>query len=422
MKLSRKPVPSSDSLLVAPSLPPRPGSVAVSAVPSGQTEEQEGSWSSRNHSDEGLVSSPGGVENVKAIRRKPVEASQAMQSVIVPSPEDRRQPLGPRPQPSRQQQQGTTYSGMENQSMNKFEPGPPLPPRKNVGSGIQPLTTFTPATESSFWEETPVAADPDATPRPQHTHQDQSLSPSGASPSTVTDLSSLTLIRRDPSSGAQWNVGKILAAVSYPTSSHNTSPSRRRSRSSPGRDNTTATAPPIRIEISNPGYNKFINAHQATGLFSSSSHLPLNTSAEELRRMSASDESGLGERIFRRQISGETVRSWFGTAGRKRRSGSERQEIGSDDVGGMQHALDPEFSGGDTTRRGYAFLSPWSGTCEFYTGASGRSLKVCLIPSSLPSSFKFIPILFSNQFIAPRHRPSCTDSISSSIGPDMYIR
>ncbi|KAI9882083.1 MAG: DASH complex subunit ask1 [Watsoniomyces obsoletus] len=385
-KVNRKPVPSDSSSVLAPSLPTRPRSATV---PSELKEDT--TWHGRNHSDEGLGSSSSsvGVDNVKAVRRKPVEnashvGSGSMQNVTTTMmmtglEERRRQPLGPRPLPSRQGPPVYEHSGRENSRMTNFEPGPPLPPRKNVGGGIQPLTPLNPTSEPSFWG--PDTPSPDRTPRQaQQDHHSPSRPPQNIS----SDLSSITLIRRDPSSGAQWNVGKMLVSstrASSSSQSQNTSPSRHRRRSSP-----STSSPPILIEILNPGYNKFLDSHKATttGFSSSSTSNIATAAAAELRRISAISEYGLNnnERVFRRQIVGETVRSWFTTSRNKRRSGSER-DMTDDGVGGGSASgggtlLDPE----STPRKGrYAYLSPWDGQCEFYTGASGRNLKVTFSPS-----------------------------------------
>ncbi|CAK7231612.1 hypothetical protein SEUCBS140593_007985 [Sporothrix eucalyptigena] len=177
----------------------------------------------------------------------------------------------------------------------------------------------------------------------------------------------LTLIRRDPSSNHQWNIGKIASVQHVEQPSQGTSP-------------TAEGDPPepsIRILLETSGYAKFRN----------------------------DDLVGRGG-AFARQVSMAYTKSW--TAGIRnafKRPSSHSHERSTSD-GGQDGAWDEEprrflrprnnsLAGEErqskelsrekdtpVTRpgpglkpKGYTFASPWDGRCEFRTGNGGRSLK-----------------------------------------------
>ncbi|KAL9093491.1 MAG: hypothetical protein Q9165_003886 [Trypethelium subeluteriae] len=143
---------------------------------------------------------------------------------------------------------------------------------------------------------------------------------------------SITLIRRDPTSGAQWNVGKILdppiAEISSETMQTGT-PTERYKR----------MGAPMYVEITNPGYNKFIDR-------------PKSSSSQQSKNQSNNSNT------FERRIFLEGSRA--ATHGYANRPSSAHGSLPS-----------PNPTPGD---KGYAFLSPWDGKCQFSTGGSGRSV------------------------------------------------
>ena len=201
-------------------------------------------------------------------------------------------------------------------------------------------------------------------------HRQRSISWSG---STTTNELSLTLIRRDPTSGGQWNVGKILSVPlgeAVPSNRHVSS-----NRS------TRPTRRPLDVEVRTPGYVKFRSA--SSQVFNTSSH-QYNTFTGNKRHEPLANGSALGEDgIFRRRIFfGQSVlpqhRSW------RQRPGSGELSDGSV-ISGESFIRDkqgfddkppagPSAAETQSKPQGYTFLSPWNGTCEFLTGVAGRSL------------------------------------------------
>lgn len=183
---------------------------------------------------------------------------------------------------------------------------------------------------------------------------------------------SLTLIRRDPASGAQWNVARIedppLLEIS---SSSLNDPSAKRKMGAP-----------MYIDVFNPGYSKFL--HSDVPSRSLSSQMPgqpyQNGQSQQPRiaeSLSRSTPAG-SENTFKRRI-------WMeGASGHSRKAGSNDYDRpisrGHNDSGypnldtsvprplQLSERQQPVF-------RGYVFTSPWNGRCEFVTGGGGGSLK-----------------------------------------------
>lgn len=209
----------------------------------------------------------------------------------------------------------------------------------------------------------------------------------GATPTGV----SLTLIRRDPASGAQWNVARIDDPTITDVSSRLTEAAARRK---PGA--------PMYIEISNPGYSKFLHSDLDT-------RPPLPTRASDLsvrsyqstnaaQRFSSDNSAEVSSRsdnVFRRRLwmEGSHLGGGFGhrKSGSYDRNSSRPSSRGNhDDSLSVEQSLpSPSFLTRDDQAygtlqvserhsgfRGYVFTSPWNGRCEFVTGASGGTLKV----------------------------------------------
>lgn len=172
---------------------------------------------------------------------------------------------------------------------------------------------------------------------------------------------SLTLIRRDPSSGFQWNVAKIRDPPVHDVSSV---------LGGDGSIKTKKTAAPLFIEIYNPGYSKFLQFDQTR---------PDSRGSADMASLSPNLSSD-HDSTFRRRLYMDGLRfgdhsdghrkapSWCGEQQNQRPSAQmNRQSLQA-----VPKAL------ADRRSKGYTFRSPWGGKCEFSTGATGRSLKVCL--------------------------------------------
>jgi hypothetical protein len=211
----------------------------------------------------------------------------------------------------------------------------------------------------------------------------------------------LTLIRRDPSSGQQWNVGQItsfqLEHPEYvPEGKH-------------------VPSPAIHVQLETSGYSKF-RGMPAPGAAldlneiresldmvrpgSSGMAAAVNSSPQRGQRprpdLNPSRTSPVASNMFERQLKMAYAPSW--TASLKnafRRRGSRdgdsgalparpgHQRYGSANSIG---SLGGDFDNGDgqfitapghgLTARGYMFFSPWDGKCDFRTGNGGRSLRL----------------------------------------------
>ncbi|KAI9822569.1 MAG: hypothetical protein M1827_000288 [Pycnora praestabilis] len=202
---------------------------------------------------------------------------------------------------------------------------------------------------------------------------------------------SLTVIRRDPSSGSQWNIGKIINVPS--------------SADAPG----FSICPPITstreskssmiIHINTLGYNKFLPPQQAFGA-GIEKGLPADGASFTDRLKQASDlVNAQNARKFERHL-------WIDDSGTRGPTSELERPVSSgvlsetttsrNSVGWKQYSERPALpdmneymtsleSGRrrfqDSPERtsakakGYVFLSPWKGICAFSTGSGGRTLK-----------------------------------------------
>jgi len=212
------------------------------------------------------------------------------------------------------------------------------PPRRPLGP--RPLSIGPPATQS-------------LSPSPYNKENTPFSSPH---PSTATSLArlranslltiplppppdktyTLTLIRRDPISGGQWNIGTISGPCRPRTSSAPHSPD------------------PISIHLTTAGYNQF-------------SPTPL--------------------RGFHREVRTEYSGFWDHALKKHRRGSSSAPHPGH-----LRTASEPTIRAAPsspTKKAGvkfYTLLSPWNGRCEFSTGAGGRSLRCRHTPASPSAS------------------------------------
>ncbi|KAL1836414.1 hypothetical protein VTJ49DRAFT_5164 [Mycothermus thermophilus] len=246
----------------------------------------------------------------------------------------------------------------------------------------------------------------------------------GIRPSSVTF--SLTLIRRDPTTGTQSNVGKVLSfQTNVPppdAAAPNLDP-----------DNMGELLPftqHITIRLDTSGYAKYrdLPSRADVGRFRLSSGPSL---AQQLSQMGISGSAGDApapglkpawkpvEEGFKREVVMSYGASWTENLKksfhRRRRPGSpihggsntsgegnpappnvSHARQGSTSTVGSVESSDGRHSPTLITHprpglkpKGYVFLSPWNGRCEFRTSANGRAIKCRHVLD--PASFKFDP-------------------------------
>jgi len=222
-------------------------------------------------------------------------------------------------------------------------------------------------------------------------------SPRRASENPVRNGTILTLIRRDPASGCQWNVARIEDPNIFEVSSAASIDPLIKKK----------TGSPMYIEILNPGYSKFLHSDTASSniaSFAPGSDIPTHSSIH----LSSQPEglSTASQNIFRRRLWMEGMHhDSAGFGHRKKTSQDYYDNLRPDSRGGNSSRGElstglvgpqpsPSFlqrqdqaygtiqvSDRQTSFRGYVFSSPWNGRCEFVTGVGGGSLKVGCNPS-----------------------------------------
>jgi hypothetical protein len=153
----------------------------------------------------------------------------------------------------------------------------------------------------------------------------------------------ITLIRRDPSSSAQWNIGTLIHEKGGSDSHRNT----------------------FRVDITTPGYQKF--AKQA-GLVSFFEPTYRPTDGSETPSSTGSPATPPQTTPFTREVSLTQPRSIMLPR-------SSYDHRGSEDVSPYDNLGLPVNAMASMRNHHFAFASPWQGTCIFMTGMNGRSLK-----------------------------------------------
>ena len=151
---------------------------------------------------------------------------------------------------------------------------------------------------------------------------------------------SITLIRRDPHSGGQWNVARIS--------------------SSPARRNVYASSPSsILIDINTPGYKRLQDQYTDHGAVSNTPNATFRLSLGNTSRKD--DLTWVSHHHRTHEVDGAL------------RSSIECTGDGEPYNAGFQPLVSPDRS---STKDGTcSFRSPWNGLCEFSPGMTGRSLK-----------------------------------------------
>ncbi|EKG17732.1 hypothetical protein MPH_05043 [Macrophomina phaseolina MS6] len=190
---------------------------------------------------------------------------------------------------------------------------------------------------------------------------------------------SLTLIRRDPASGAQWNVGKIKDPPCFEIYSDNYGRS--------VQDRVRKPRAPLFIDIHNPGYSKFLFNPDLSSPRKSEDSINSFRSGQAGSRNSFQSPIGPTpvDTTFRRRLWYEGAKyapDYFGH--KKTLSNESNLSVPGGFSAGDRSPVDEadglkRLSLGHHERRsgyrGYVFESPWNGRCEFVTGGAGDSLK-----------------------------------------------
>jgi hypothetical protein len=190
----------------------------------------------------------------------------------------------------------------------------------------------------------------------------------------------ITIIRRDPTSGAQWNVGDIAGrpAVDFKTGRGSSSPPK-----------TKKNYFDISVNITAPGYTPFRASHassQSTEGGALGKRPDGHTSTTDQIQAEQRGASSLST-SFHRQISMEGSGFWARSATQRKRATSDlsvKHSTRSRDENNTSAAEYTENGSNsshvrqlsdDTDGKGYMFTSLWGGRCKFTTGSGGRSLR-----------------------------------------------
>ncbi|KAK0113693.1 hypothetical protein ONS95_013942 [Cadophora gregata] len=180
---------------------------------------------------------------------------------------------------------------------------------------------------------------------------------------------SITLIRRDPSSGAQWNIGSVTGTPASEEAQSRRLKTAPRSRK-PYFD--------LSVHITTPGYNYFRhpqpNCHTGNATTSHNMSGESSTDADELHLQPRSNSG------FDRQVRMEGNSFWNRSSIQSKRALSDisdkhmtvRGRSSSESSSGAPYVLPGDE---DSQTKGYIFSSPWGGRCKFSTGSGGRSLR-----------------------------------------------
>ncbi|KAH6721301.1 hypothetical protein BKA61DRAFT_155159 [Leptodontidium sp. MPI-SDFR-AT-0119] len=182
------------------------------------------------------------------------------------------------------------------------------------------------------------------------------------------DAFSITLIRRDPTSGAQWNIGSVTGT---PTSDEAQS---RRAKS------TSRSRKPyfdLSVHIATPGYNYFRHPQSNGQIGDATKAHRMSESSTDAGKLHMQPRSNSG---FDRQVRMEGSSFWNRSSIQNKRSLSDISDKhvttrGRSFSGSSPGVPDLFSSGEDAQSKGYMFSSPWGGRCKFSTGSGGRSLR-----------------------------------------------
>ena len=281
------------------------------------------------------------------------------------------------------------------------------PTRKPVPGTLAPVNNFPSSynVNAGKFPQRPGTLAPDCN-NPRHSfdssqyqeeNQRPPLPPRRRSENQPRETPSLTLIRRDPASGAQWNVARIEDPPVPEISSSVLKDSGSKKR----------LGAPMYVQVFNPGYSKFLysDGPEKPTLISRDSGCSVPSQYREHVETpeSQADRQMRNESIFRRRIWLEGSQHSGNAFGHRKNnsygSNAAGMHVGQPDRFSVdvRPSPSPSFSTQEdqpygsiqvsdrhTSFRGYVFTSPWNGRCEFVTGVGGGSLKVA------KSTFAFV--------------------------------
>jgi hypothetical protein len=335
-------------------------------------------------------------------------------------------PLPPRPEPPTPQAQGSSPIYRKPLGPRLMESTPPrehhlsLPDRPVFPSagGQSPQSPS---------RSTPYSADRErAPPLPDRPVFGQGIhTPPRSVPAHTRVPFALTLIRRDPASGYQWNIGRVT--------SYQTENPMHGEDDEPPRPVNGKHDPAINIYLESSGYAKFRGGmpfRPGGNNRHSTSSLPQALAQAQLAGEDAAAGRPGPEETFARQVVMSYTKSWASKMGDAFRRPERRKNDDEDNDNspleppqrppGMHARQDSASSiatvesrrstdhspvqndpaepitapGPGLKARGYVFTSPWDGRCEFRTGNGGRSLK-CRHTLSSSSSSGFNPLVLA---------------------------
>ncbi|EKD15053.1 uncharacterized protein L3040_003747 [Drepanopeziza brunnea f. sp. 'multigermtubi'] len=190
-------------------------------------------------------------------------------------------------------------------------------------------------------------------------------------PDISSDAFSITLIRRDPTSGAQWNIGSVTGTPS---------PDEAQIRRVKPLARVKKPYFDLSVHLTTPGYGYFRRS-QTTGSDSGDNVAgPRATvSMPNKGKSHVHPESNSG---FDRQVRMEGSSFWNRSSMQHKRALSDisdnhtitaRGRSASGSSPGRAPHIPADIE--ESQSKGYVFLSPWGGRCKFSTGPGGRSLR-----------------------------------------------
>ena len=178
---------------------------------------------------------------------------------------------------------------------------------------------------------------------------------------------SITLIRRDPATGEQWNVGRITSGAAS-EDYHDSIASSDQIDLPKG----------VLIRLDSPGYHKFSKSKPSQDTESFGNTRGVMTQGRELSDTSLDNYQ---TETFRRVLQAGTSQA------NSNSPSPQRSEFGSsldtpletrpsmDSSKSSSHASYPKSQSELSSPGYYSFLSPWHGRCTFATSATGKSIK-----------------------------------------------
>lgn len=290
------------------------------------------------------------LRNISNARRKPVGDDNKQSTPLAePAPSlPARKLLGPRPLHSRQISVDAAAlevnTRKENMALRRWSEQPPMS-TKALELLSRPGLLHQRASSNIATEDVSTSGETEIGPRFEE--------------GLVRDPNfSITMIRRDPTSSGQWNVGKISAVSNGIKCQVSHGP---RNVSPQGGDSG------FLIEITTPGYVKFIEVDKA---------LPLSMTTTTNLLKTTIPTAGFQRHLLTKtsppvsknpSSNNNILRNSPNTQGYSAQSNTSPEE-----------QRRPCFSYPESSlinTKAYTFVSPWNGKCEFTTGIAGRSLK-----------------------------------------------